>query len=162
MLRNVLFFLCLISYSRYLRIYLHNFIHLAVYKLSDALQSFITFLHTEQSTWPILKQSFFWHNDSFNLNSGFFKGVSCSSRFFFLRNQLCLVKSLLLVKSFDLLIHRVYQMILLFLDFFKISDVLFSSVSRSSCQSNFTLHDFVVFFNLFQCPVELVEFLLSL
>jgi hypothetical protein len=51
---------------------------------------------------------------------------------------------------------------LLLLRLFKVDYVLLSSVGGSSCDGDFGLHHFVVFFNLFDCPVKLIEFFLGL
>jgi len=51
---------------------------------------------------------------------------------------------------------------LLFLHFFKITNVFFSAVSGSACESDLTLHNLVVLLDLFQRSVKLIELLLCL
>ena len=53
-------------------------------------------------------------------------------------------------------------MILLFLYFFKISNVFFSTVSGAACESNLTLHDLIVLLDLLQSAVKLIKLLLCL
>jgi hypothetical protein len=51
---------------------------------------------------------------------------------------------------------------LLFLYFFKISNVFFRTVSSAACESDFTLHDLVVLLDLLQSAVQLIQLLLCL
>lgn len=72
-----------------------------------------------------------------------------------------LVKGLLLVKTLDFFIHGINEQILALLGLFKVDNVLFSTVSSASSDSNLRLHHFVVFFNLLQGSVELIKLFLG-
>jgi len=157
-----LLFLGLVTNTRNLRLNLKDIVLLLLDEFFDSLKSFISLLHTKKRFLPVIKKSFLWHYDLFNFNSSFFKSVSCSCSFFLLWNQLGLIQSLLLIQSLDLFIHRVNEHILSLLLLFKVDNWLFSTVCSSSCNSNFRLHDLVVFLNLLQSSVQLVEFFLSL
>ena len=72
-----------------------------------------------------------------------------------------LIESLLLVQTLDLLIHGINEKILLLLAFFEVNDVFFSAIGCAAGNSDLTLHDLVVLFDLLECAVELVQLLLS-
>ena len=73
-----------------------------------------------------------------------------------------MVEGLLLVKALDLLVHAIDQEILLLLRFFEVYDVFFGTISSSTSDSDFTLHNFIIFLYLFQSAVKLIKFFLSL
>ena len=51
---------------------------------------------------------------------------------------------------------------MLLLRLFKVNDVFFSAICCAAGNSDLTLHDLVVLFDLLECAVELIELLLSL
>lgn len=111
---------------------------------------------------PIFKQGFLGHDNALDLDRGFFQSVASGGCLLLLRDKLGLVKGLLLVETLDLLVHGVDQQILLFLNLFKVSDVLFGTVSCTSGQSQLGLHDLIVLFDLLKSAVKLIELILSL
>ena len=68
----------------------------------------------------------------------------------------------MLVKALDLLIHGINEQILLLLGLLEVADIFFGAVSRAARHRDLTLHDLVVFLNLLQSTIELVEFFLGL
>ena len=58
---------------------------------------------------------------------------------------------------FLLLLHYFFLSFLLLL---KIDHRFFSSISSSTCNSNFRFHNFIVLLNLFECSIELIQFFL--
>jgi hypothetical protein len=91
-------------------------------ELLDSLQGFISLLHTEKGLLPVIQKSFLGHDDLLNLNRGFLECVPGSSCLFLLRDELGLVKGLLLIQPFDFFVHRVNQNILILLLLFKIDN----------------------------------------
>jgi len=111
---------------------------------------------------PILEESLLAHNDLLDFDGGLLEGVAGSSGLFLLRNKLGLIEGLLLVQALDLLVHSINQEILFLLGFFEVNDVFFSAIGSAAGNSDLTLHDLVVLFDLLECAVELVELFLSL
>ena len=160
--RVFLFFLGFISDSGNFRFNLKNIILLLFDEFFNGLQSLISLLHTEERFLPVIKKSLLRHDDLFNLDGSLLQGIPGSGSFLFLRNQLCLIKSLLLIKTLDLFVHGVDQSILAFLLLFKIDDRLFSSVGCPSCNGDLRFHYLIVLLNLLEGTVELIELLLGL
>ena len=128
----------------------------------DGLESLVTLLHAEETLLPILKQSLLAHHDSLNLDGSFLECVAGRGRFLLLRDELGLVESLLLVKALDLLIHGINKQILLLLGLLEVADVFFGAISRAAGHRDLALHDLVVFLNLLQSAIKLIEFFLGL
>ena len=127
----------------------------------DGLECLISLLHTEQTLLPIFKQCLLTHYDSFDFNGCLFECVPGCCCFFLLRDKLSLIERFLLVKPLNFLIHLINEQILFLLGLFEVTDIFFCSVGCSSGNSDFTLHHFIVLFNLFKSTVELIELLLG-
>jgi len=82
--RNFLFLSGLVSDTADFRFNLKNLIVLLLNELFDGLESLISLLHTEERFLPIFKQCLFAHNNSFDFNGRFFKGISGGSCLFLL------------------------------------------------------------------------------
>ena len=82
--RLLLLFLCLVSYTADFRLDLEDFVVSLLDELLDGLERLVSLLHAEETLLPVLEQGFLAHNDSLNLDGGFFKSVTGSGRFFLL------------------------------------------------------------------------------
>jgi hypothetical protein len=109
LLRGILLFPGFIPDTSDLTIDVQDFIILLFNQLFDSLKSFISLLHAEQRLLPVLKQSLLAHDDLFDFDGSLLESVPGCCCLLLLGNQLCLVQSLLLVKTLDLFIHSVYQ-----------------------------------------------------
>ena len=145
-----------------LRFDLKDIILLLLDQFLDGLESFIPLLHSEEGLLPVIEQRLFGLDNLFYLNGCLLKSVSSSGSFFFLGDELSLVQSLLLIQSFNFLIHRINEHILTFLLFFKVKDGLLSTVSGSTGDGNLRFHYFIVFFDLLKGAVQLIELFLRL
>jgi len=160
--RLFLLFLGFITNTRYFRLNLKDIILFLLDELLNSLKSFISLLHTKKRFLPVIKKGLFRHYDLLNFDSSFLKSVSSSGSFFFLWDQLSLIKSFLFIQSLNFFIHWINKRILALLLLFKVHNWLFSTVSGSPCDSNFRLHDLIILLNLLESSVKLVELLLSL
>jgi len=148
-LGELLFTSCLIADTKNFGLKLQNFIILLLDQFFDGLKSFVTLLHAKESLLPILQQGLLAHHNLLNFDCSFLKSVTSSCSFFLLRDQLSLIQSLLLVKSLNFLIHSINEKILLLFGLFKIDNIFFSPVGGAASDSDLTLHNLVVLFNLF-------------
>ncbi len=114
-LRLLVLFLSFVTNTTDLGLNLEDLIISLLDELFDGLESLITLLHAEETLLPVLKQRLLAHDDALDLDRSLFQSVASCSRFFFLRDQLGLIESLLLVQALDFFVHGVDEDILLLL-----------------------------------------------
>jgi len=156
-----LLFLGLVSDTRNLGFNLEDLVVSLLDQLLDGLKGLVSLLHAKETLLPVLKKGLLAHDNTFNFDSGLLECVTGGSCLFLLGDELGLVKCLLFIKALDLLIHGIDEQILLLLGLFEVANVLFSAVSSTTSDSDLTLHDLVVFFDLLKGTIELVKLLLG-
>ena len=160
-LRQLLLFLGLVANSTDLRLDLEDLVITLLDQLLDSLESLVTLLHAEQTLLPVFEKGLLGHDNALDLNSSLFEGVPGGSGLFLLRDELGLVEGLLLVKALDFFVHGIDQQILLLLGLLQVGHVLLSSVGCAPSHGDFTLHHFVVLFNLLKRTIKLVKLFLG-
>ena len=162
LLRLVLLFSGLVAHAADLGLNLKDLVVALINELLDGLKRLVALLHAKQALLPVLEERLLAHHDALNLNGSLLESVASSSCLLLLGDELSLVQGLLLVETLDLLVHGVDEVILLLLGLLEVGDVLLGTICGAPRNGNFRLHDLVVFLDLLQRPVKLVQFFLGL
>lgn len=105
--RRLLFLASLVAHPGNFRLDLQNLVFLLMNQLLDSLEGLVTLLHAEKRLLPVLQQRLLGHDDPLDLDRCLLQSVPSGCGFFFLRDELRLVKGLLFIKALYFFIHYV-------------------------------------------------------